>query len=669
MNVTLLTSQLLSAPALWTEPEGLRTSTQSLSVFHSAAQALIKHERALREKSADADFADLQPERTLPKNDWIKAIILGADHHSPRWRHLLVLGGLLLGFGSVEDENLSGGMRATLESAFVTAVNLALEETSDGDDLGFHSVTLVLNYCFPLLADHERSGLNYDALLPVLMRSVFNSPYALRSGYFIGAIDADIRQVSKDQFQWSERSSSFQQVKNMLESPLVSSLGPLSRLISHALEQVQQPWLVSAVADDLETFARTMHVQWRQNKLSEIDPSEEGIFLDNHTLGTTAPQLWKLMRSTLFAVVIILRSVVGRTLSDGSLAADTGEQKIRPTQKQVMLKCTSVAPMLAIKALNILRNLYFVSTKTGSASFSQYTFVYLTSMDILGAYSQQAEAFLQSCRPAEMSGVPEHPVDRNLDLFFLNTAEHFTLVLSPRVNEDLLLATASRYLTTGEDTNLLPIFEAAHSVMLAVFCAPQNADLTKRHLPFYIDALFQVFPQNISARQFRLAFKTLLRLTSPPAALAVTDPMLSATLLELLHERATNASPAPLPPKATESSPDQASSPPLSEQAIYILTMIDTLTQLQLDLLDEWLPLAANLVNAVDDSAMREYCRTHFWHILVGGEMDPNRSGVCHEWWSTGGGRDLLLFGREDADQQALSMSGALPDEGRDVKL
>lgn len=327
MNVTLLTSQLLSAPALWTEPEGLRTTTQSLSVFHSAAQALIKHERALRDKSADADFADLQPERTLPKNEWIKSTILGADDHSPRWRHLLVLGGLLLGFGSVEDENLSSSMRSTLESAFVTAVNLALEEITDTDEdeLGSHSVTLVLNYCFPLLADHERAALNYDALLPVLMRSIFHSPYGLRSGYFIGGIDSDVRQISKEQFQWSDRSPSFQHVRTMLDSPLVSSLGPLSRLVSHAVEQTQQSWLISAVAEDLETFARTIHVQWRQTKLSEIDPSKEGIFLDHLTLGTTAPQFWKLMRSTLYAVVIILRSIIGRTLGDASLANDTGE--------------------------------------------------------------------------------------------------------------------------------------------------------------------------------------------------------------------------------------------------------------------------------------------------------------------------------------------------------
>jgi hypothetical protein len=77
--------------------------------------------------------------------------------------------------------------------------------------------------------------------------------------------------------------------------------------------------------DDLELFARTLHLQWRQNKLSEIDSSEEKLFLDQVTLERTTPELWKLLRSTIFAVVIVLRSVIGRMLGDGSLANDEGE--------------------------------------------------------------------------------------------------------------------------------------------------------------------------------------------------------------------------------------------------------------------------------------------------------------------------------------------------------
>ncbi|KAK5174538.1 uncharacterized protein LTR77_001618 [Saxophila tyrrhenica] len=651
LNVTLLTSQLLSAPAIWTEPEGLRTSVRCLSAFHSATQALVKHEHALREKSADADFADLQLERTLPKNEWVKAVISGADDHSRRWRHLLALGGLLLGFGSPDDGNLSSSMRSTIESALVTAANLALDETPEEDQLGLDSITLVLNHAFPYVADHERAGLTYDSLLPVLIRSVLHSGEGLRSGYFLGSVDQDVRQVSNDRFQWPEQSRSFQQIQAMLNSPIVSSLGPLSRLIGHAIEQVDQPWLVSAAMEEIVQLTRNIHLQWRQTKLSEIDASEENLFLDQQTLGKTVPQLWKLLRSLLFAIVIMLRSITGRMLWHGALAND------------------EVAPKLAAQALHVMRNLYFAAVKTGSASFSQYTFAYLTAMDALCAYPPEVEAFLQSIRPAETSGIPQHPLDRNLDLFFLNTAEHFTFVASPKINEDLLAATASRYLVAGESNHLLPIFEAAHSGVLAVFSAPQNADITRRHLPFYIDALFGVFPEKVSARQFRLAFRTLLRLTSPPAVLAASEPMLSATLLELLNERALNASSQPLPPKPAEQSSDADPPVDLSEQAVLVLTVIDTLPQLSLELLDEWLPLAAQLVNRIEDPAMREHCKEYYWHTLVGGEMDPDRSGVCHDWWSTRGGREMLLFGESAGEEQDFSMSGALPDEARESKL
>ena len=85
-----------------------------------------------------------------------------------------------------------------------------------------------------------------------------------------------------------------------------------------------------------------------------------------------------------------------------------------------------------------------------------------------------------------------HPLERCLDLYFLNTAEHFTLILSPLTNEELLVGAATPYLATGGNNHLLEIFEAAHSVMLAVLIAPQSIDLTAKHLPFYVDALLKV---------------------------------------------------------------------------------------------------------------------------------------------------------------------------------
>lgn len=147
---------------------------------------------------------------------------------------------------------------------------------------------------------------------------------------------------------------------------------------------------------------------------------------------------------------------------------------------------------MAAQTLQTLRDLYFISSRFGASSFSQYTFVYFTAIDILSQYPAQAEAFLEDIRPAEIGLIPQHPLDRCHDLFFLNVAEHFPLVVTPQVNEQLLLRASMPYLGVGGDQRLLETFEAAHSVVLAVFLAPQNFDLVISHVRPYIDALFQV---------------------------------------------------------------------------------------------------------------------------------------------------------------------------------
>ena len=121
-----------------------------------------------------------------------------------------------------------------------------------------------------------------------------------------------------------DRSLSFQHVSDMSSRPLVSAMGPLSRLIAHAAENVKDPWLIQTMIDDLEAFAKTLAAQWRHNKISEVDASEESIFFEEIALTKTIPLLWRMLRSALFATAIVLRGVMGRVLNDGRLAADGG---------------------------------------------------------------------------------------------------------------------------------------------------------------------------------------------------------------------------------------------------------------------------------------------------------------------------------------------------------
>ena len=92
----------------------------------------------------------------------------------------------------------------------------------------------------------------------------------------------------------------------------------------------------------------------------------------------------------------------------------------------------------------------------------------------------------------EIGHIAQHPLDRCHDLYFLNTSEHFPLLLSHQTNEHLLIEAATPYLGLGGDKRLVEIFEAAHSVMLAVFAAPQNTEITIRHIYPYLETLFKV---------------------------------------------------------------------------------------------------------------------------------------------------------------------------------
>jgi hypothetical protein len=596
----------------------------------------------------------------LTLDEWVRAVVAGADERSHRWKHLITLGGLLIAMGSLEEQGMelywASGIKKRLEAALIRATNLALvevRERSEADGLGGQTIVLVLNHAFGCLSTTQKALLDYDLLLPVLIGTAYFSNEGFQSAYFMGGLNLDIKRNGA-KLDWDVQSSSFRQVEAIMARPLVSSMGPLSRIIAHAVENVRDPWVIQAMMDDLASFARALTTQWRQINFSEVDPAEEGIYLEEQALQKTVPLLWRLLKAALFATTVTLRGVLMRTLRDKTLAGD------------------AAAPVIASQTLQTLRHMYFITSRLGPASFSQHTFVYLTAIDILSAYPMHTDKFLKSIAPPQLGQIPRHPLDRILDLYFLNTAEHFSLVLSPATNENLLVASAVPYLAAGGNHNMLPVFEAAHSVMLAVLSAPQSAEITAKHLPFYIDALFRVFPHNLSPRQFRLAFKTLMRVTAPPSAISASHPDLPATLMELVYHRALNAPTQPLPPDETTLALQGSDAPPpaLSEQAALTLTLLDALPFLPIALLEEWMPLCAELLSQIDDSAMRETVKARYWEVLVSGEMDAERSSSAVAWWGTRGGRDMVLFGQET--EQENMMSGALPPAGytlRESKL
>ncbi|MCJ1246000.1 hypothetical protein MMC30_003204 [Trapelia coarctata] len=637
LNVALLTSQILIAPAVWQSTNGVQTSFRILGVFNAASLRKIQQEDALQSQ------ASLLAREGLRVDEWVKAVVQGADDRSPRWKHMLVLGGLLIGFERHNHHGLSSALRRNLGGAMVRAANLALQEVEGPNDESASVICIVLGYIFEILEDSENKQIDRDLLLPLLIESTLFSRNGLHWGYFLGSIDVDIIQDGSNRFNWSPQSSTYLQIKQMTSRPMIASLGSLSRLISLCVANVKDADRLIRMSDNISSFTRSLCIQWQQNKLSEVDAAEESRFLTELSLKSSLPLLWQILKSALFAVVVMQASLLGRVIGDGHMPV---------TQ----------APLIAIQTLHSLRNLYFISSRLGQNPFSQHTFLYMTCIDILSRYPAQAEAFLRDIQPADATRIPEHPQQRCLDLYFLNTAEHFAFFL-PSICESLLIQSATPYLATGNDPRLLEVFEAAHSVMLAVFACPQNQFIVVHHLPNYIENLFAAFPHSLSGRQFRLAIKTLVRVTAPPSPISETQPLLSSTLLDLVHSRVGNASSERLPSPVGQG--DTSDPTPLSEQATLVMTLIDSLSFLPIPVLEEWMAITAEAINLVETPDMLSRCRERFWEVMSNGEMDVARAQVCVIWWNTKGGREMV-FGASPPQDQGPFMSGAL---GEVIKL
>lgn len=649
LNLSLLTSQFLTAPAIWhrhaPDADPLRaTCLRVLSVFNSAAIHVRRNELENADKQAALGFgitASPPVGGGLKGEAWARAVVQGADERSSRWQHLLVLAGIFMGFEGNGRQSLGGSMRRTLESAVVTAANLALHSLDREPPVARAATVLALNWAFPLMSELASEGLDCDALLPVALDAMVGAA-GLQGGLFVGPIGADVREVG-GRLDWPDTSRSFNGIQDVASKPLVETAGPLSRLVAYAVERARNHRLVLQAQDDLLAFTSTLLAQWSNVKLSEVEISQDGLLLTEATLQTTWPTLWRFFTNTLFAVVAILRAVTARSLLDPQL------------------RNNAVGPIVAAKTLHIYRNLYFISSR-GNDSFQAYTFSYLASIDILARHSESSISFLRDTATQTPGLIPNHALARTLDLFYLNTAEHLPLKIPTEACENLIVQPATVYLSHSAPHSklIMELFEAAHSAILSVLSCPQNGSIAVKLAPFYAETLLTSFPTSISPRQFRLAFSTLMQILSPPFPVSATRPDLAETLLEMVHLRIPQAGQLPLPATHDQS---LAAPPPMSEQSALVLTLIDALPYLPLPIVEEWMNVAAGALHAVSDPMLKDVTKHRFWEILGSGEMDVERAAIGVAWWGTKGGRELVLFGSAGAHAQEPLMSGALVDD------
>ena len=112
-------------------------------------------------------------------------------------------------------------------------------------------------------------------------------------------------------------------------------MGRLARLMTYSLQRVSGHVVQQAINMLLE-FSEIVFTQWRANKLSEIDASEESTFLASEAIQNTIPALWQVLKVALFASVAILKGALDRILTDPSLGLNRGA--FSPTTMVLKLK-------------------------------------------------------------------------------------------------------------------------------------------------------------------------------------------------------------------------------------------------------------------------------------------------------------------------------------------
>lgn len=707
LNVTLLTSHFLTAPAIWgplsipgaaSAETAAQTCFRVISVFNTAALHVRRHE--LEETAAHraglagsaAYRQGVKEDRRPGSEDWARAVAQGADGKSPRWRHLLVLVGVLLGLegGTAGQQALSRSRRAALEQGVVAAANLALVEHPE-DPVSRYAVVMGLNYAFSLLSEHARVSLQGDVLLPAIV-DVLAGPFGFDGGRILEAITVDplvTLQPGSGGLHWPEASASFQQLRRretQQAMSIVASAGPLASMAAFAVERAASPQAVLVALDALVALADTANARWTAARilhrpaLATVDSASPPLTAE--TAQTTWPLLWQHLKKILYAAATVLQAIVGRSLLDRVLASD------------------GVAPQMSAKALRVLHGLDFVASHDGAGHFQAYRFAYLASIDILARYPPAVAGFLSQILaarpPSRTNTTADEPLRLTSDLFYLNIAEHFAAVLPAEACDRLLIQPALPYVAPSNVASHLPshiaysprmveVFEAAHSATLSILSCPHNAAIAAALGPLYAEALFASFPDRISARQFRLAFKTLIQILSPPFPVYATHPDLAETLLEMVRFKALGAATYPLPANPSEALGEQvASSSPttelVTEQSALVLTLIDALPFLALPVLEEWMTTAAEAIWSINDAQgngrpLRQAAQRRFWEVLGSGEMDVERAAIGVAWWGNGGGGELVMTGQRGgarfAQQRAMAaaaaasepivMSGALP--------
>ncbi|KPV75457.1 uncharacterized protein RHOBADRAFT_53432 [Rhodotorula graminis WP1] len=535
---------------------------------------------------------------------------------------------------------------------------------------------------------------------PVLLSGLstaFSSAFAHGTAFSHPPLAADLSSTASG-LEWAVPSPSHTHLSALVQRPLFTSLGPLSRALGRALEATaltaaqarSDPLVVQAslsaihsLSESLLAVATALSAAWAATPWS--DHSDEQA-LAPATRAQTAP--WTLLKSLLFAQTLVYSSLL-----EVVSAAPGSEPGTPPTALQ---------RTLASEAVQALARTYFVALRFGQAGFEAWRAVLAGLVEVVAAPTvgaraeassgvmegdeegdsapSPAEELVRSLEPQRV-GPHERAVERAGATFWLNTAEQVMRSLGDDYVERVVLRGCRPYL---DDATYRDSFEAAHSVVLAVFSTTKRCACDVA--PWYIDLLLRTYPSLLSPTQLRLAYATvvagvtaagddalawwcveelLARIDALPpsnssatsiAAEQASTPRRTVALRDLAEDDGPTARPvaevatAAATAADAPSIDDDAMITPAEQRVLalprgaHLLVLVALLPSVSLSLLPTVLSALEALVRHEPVGSDARDALVHECFAVLGSGMDAVKRGEGVKWWLERG-RGLLVGG------------------------
>ncbi|KAJ1309628.1 hypothetical protein OPQ81_006397 [Rhizoctonia solani] len=541
----------VSSAALWGRtPRSSSFEKAHLSAFgirQAVHQAVVTKYNALRD---DPNLTSILPPLgrkrvSLALTEWIDLLVSGSqprtgskDFALPR---LAFLSGLVLGLKELEKQDISlpqqNISRSRAELVVSVAECLDLYAPSDSDPMPAWASSLALRIreaevhldvivelcaaVLPLVPNDQLAALDISKLTCVCVGSVL---YLFQNGFCLQLLESELVKLSSGRLGLKPTARFSQHIEVLHNSSVYIHLGSIAKLIGHVCLCMAQSdfWqlrlypILNGLVDGFGQASLNMESSWSRCLLSCVKEDDE---LAPKIQPVTA-RVWHMLKSMLFTTVLVSQSVLDAVVYYSAI----------PRRE---------SKLLSRGILMSFCRLSFISTKFGALTaegggFSEMKRAFFGALDVLAFnYDDKDNTGDQSCvrlvvdLSGELNSLAssldlDHPIWQGRVVYFLVCTEHVISHLSEQVMIDVVLPVLQRHLS---DIHHREVYEAAHSVMLAMFTSHENRHhmatdhlkLRRTHLlvPAYIDILLDNSGEGrLSTDQLRLAFQALVRSAS-----------------------------------------------------------------------------------------------------------------------------------------------------------